>query len=333
MLGAPALLTTSCTSALEMAMLLLDLQPGDEVIMPSYTFTSTANAVVLRRAVPVFVDVRPDTLNIDEELIERAITPRTRAICVVHYAGVGCEMDRINAIAAAHGLPVVEDAAQALFASWRGRPLGTFGTFAAFSFHATKNIIAGEGGALVVNDPTRLERAEIAWEKGTDRMRFQRGEVSKYRWVDVGSSFVPSELNAAFLLAQLECGEAATLRRLGLWHRYHDAFADLEAAGRLMRPSPPPHCEHNGHIYFLLAPDAETRDRWLAGFASEAIGAVVHYVPLHSSPAGLRFGRTDGPLPVTDDISSRLVRLPLHLHLDEADQDRVIDMVRRLCGD
>lgn len=330
--GSPALLTTSCTAALEMAMVLLDLEPGDEVIMPSYTFASTANAVVLRRAVPVFVDIRPDTLNLDERLIERAITPRTRAICVVHYAGVGCEMDAINGIAARHGLAVVEDAAQGLFARWRGRPLGSFGVFSAFSFHETKNIISGEGGALVVNDPERLERAEIVWEKGTDRVRFRRGEVSKYTWVDIGSSYLPNEMTAAFLLAQLEAGGEATQRRLATWQRYHDAFAELEAEQCLTRPAPPAHCEHNGHIYWLLAPDASARSRWLAALAEAGIGAVSHYEPLHSAPAGRRFGRSDGELLVTDDIAARLVRLPLHLQLEAAQQDRVIALVTRLAG-
>ena len=336
--GARTLLTTSCTAALEMAMLLADLRPGDEVVMPSYTFASTANAVVLRGAVPVFVDVRPDTLNLDEALVERAVTPRTRAICVVHYAGVACEMDEIAAIAARHGLLVVEDAAQGLFATYRGRPLGTLGALSAFSFHETKNIIAGEGGAIVVNDPALVDRAEIVWEKGTDRVRFKRGSVDKYTWVDVGSSYLPNEMTAAFLLAQLEAGREATERRLALWRRYHELFAPLESEGFLARPRPPAHCGHNGHIYFLLAPDAATRAEWLAGFGQAGIMAVTHYVPLHSAPAGRRFGRTAGAgeapdeLAVTNDIAARLLRLPLHLQLTEAEQRGAFEVIAKTCA-
>ena len=326
------LLTTSCTAALEMGMLLAELQPGDEVILPSFTFASTANAIVLRNAVPVFVDVRADTLNLDERLVEQAITPRTRAICVVHYAGVACEMDAINAIAARHGLIVIEDAAQAMYATYHGRPLGTLGALSAFSFHETKNIISGEGGAIAVNDPALMQRAEIVWEKGTDRVRFKRGLVDKYTWVDVGSSYLPNEMTAAFLLAQLEAGEGATQRRLALWHRYHALLAPLEARGLLTRPSPPQHCGHNGHIYFVLAPDAAARERWVAAFAEAGIGAVIHYVPLHSAPAGRRFGRAAGELPVTDDVAARLIRLPLHLQLTPAAQDRVVALLERLAS-
>jgi len=323
--GGRVLLTTSCSTALDMAAILSEIGPGDEVIMPSYTFTSTANAVVLRGAVPVFVDIRPDTLNIDERLIEAAVTPRTRAITVVHYAGVGCEMDAILAIAARHGLTVVEDAAQAICARWRGEPLGRQGAMSAFSFHETKNIISGEGGALVVNREDLFDRAEIIWEKGTNRVKFKRGEISKYNWVDVGGSFLPSELTAAFLYAQLQNAEAAISRRLALWQRYHEAFEAAEARGQCRRPSWPAHCTHNGHIFYLLAPTADDRTRWLKDFRAAGINAPFHYVPLHSAPAGRRFGRAAGDLEVTDSISSRLVRLPLHLHLSADQQDYIIE--------
>jgi dTDP-4-amino-4,6-dideoxygalactose transaminase len=323
--GGLVLLTTSCTTALEMAAILSDLGPGDEVIMPSYTFTSTANAVVLRGATPVFVDIRPDTLNIDEQLIEQAITPHTKAITVVHYAGVGCEMDSILATAEKHNLIVVEDAAQAICATWRGQPLGRQGALSAFSFHETKNIISGEGGALVVNRDALAERSEIIWEKGTNRVRFKRGEVSKYQWVDLGGSYLPSELTAAFLYGQLQNAEKAIRIRLALWERYYTAFEDSENRGACRRPSCPPHCKHNGHIFYLLAPTGEARQRWLAEFRTVGINAPFHYVPLHSAPAGLRFGRTAGALDVTDSVASRLIRLPLHLHLSEAQQDYIIE--------
>ena len=323
--GGLVLLTTSCTTALEMAAILSDLGPGDEVIMPSYTFTSTANAVVLRGATPVFVDIRPDTLNIDEQLIEQAITSHTKAITVVHYAGVGCEMDSIQATAEKHDLIVVEDAAQAICATWRDQPLGRQGALSAFSFHETKNIISGEGGALVVNRDDLAERAEIIWEKGTNRVRFKRGEVSKYQWVDLGGSYLPSELTAAFLFGQLQNAEKAIRIRLALWQRYYTAFEDSENRGVCRRPSCPPHCKHNGHIFYLLAPTAEARQSWLAEFRTVGINAPFHYVPLHSAPAGLRFGRTAGALDVTDSVASRLVRLPLHLLLSEAQQDYIIE--------
>lgn len=318
------LLTHSATGALEMAAILAGIGPGDEVIMPSFTFCSTANAIVLRGGVPVFVDIRPDTLNIDETKIEAAITPRTRAICVVHYAGVAAQMDAILEIAQRHGLVVMEDAAQALHADFRGRPLGTLGALSAVSFHETKNVISGEGGALVINDPALAERAEIVWEKGTNRAQFQRGEVARYTWVDIGSSFLPSELTAAFLCAQLEAGAEVTARRLAAWQRYHAALAPLEAAGLLRRPTVPQECGHNGHIYFVLAPDGTRRDAALKSLAARDVNAVMHYVPLHSAPAGQRYGRSDGPLPVTDDLSSRLIRLPLHPRLTLEDQERVV---------
>lgn len=312
-----ALLTHSCTAALEMAALLLDLQSGDEVIMPSFTFVSTANAFVLRGAVPVFVDIRADTLNIDEHLIESAITPRTRAICVVHYAGVGCEMDTILAIAARHGLAVVEDAAQALMASYRGRALGSFGALGALSFHETKNVISGEGGALLVNDAALSERAEIIREKGTNRGRFFRGQVDKYTWVEPGSSFLPGEITAAFLAAQLEQAETLTARRLAIWDRYHAWAEEHEAAGRLRRPVVPVECQHNAHMYYLLLPDLAARTGMIRALQADAINAVFHYVPLHDSPAGLRYGRTAGAMDITASVGERLLRMPLWIGLED----------------
>ena len=320
-----ALLTHSCTAALEMAALLLDLEPGDEVIMPSFTFVSTANAFVLRGAVPVFVDIRADTLNIDESLIEAAITPRTRAICVVHYAGVGCEMDAIEAIAVRHGLTIVEDAAQGILATYRGRPLGAIGGLGALSFHETKNLISGEGGALLVNDARFAERAEIIREKGTNRSQFFRGQVDKYTWVDVGSSYLPSEILAAFLAAQIEEADTINARRLALWNRYHEAFAPLEALGRLRRPIVPAHCTHNAHMYYLLLDDLDARTQFIASLKANDIHPVFHYVPLHSAPAGRKYGRASGDLAITDRTGERLVRLPLWL--PDLDQARVIGTV------
>jgi dTDP-4-amino-4,6-dideoxygalactose transaminase len=318
-----ALLTHSCTAALEMSALLLDLQPGDEVIMPSFTFVSTANAFVLRGAVPVFVDIRPDTLNIDENLVEAAITPRTKAICVVHYAGVGCDMDPIMAIAAKHGLQVVEDAAQGIFSTYKGRPLGSIGAFGALSFHETKNVISGEGGALLVNDDAFVERAEVIREKGTNRSKFFRGQVDKYTWVDVGSSYLPGEIIAAFLAAQFEEAEPITQRRLAIWDRYHAWAAPLEARGMVRRPIIPGDCTHNAHMYYLLLPDLGARTRFIDGLKRRGIGAVFHYIPLHSSPAGMRYGRAHGGMDVTDATSDRLVRLPLWAGLEEH-QDEVL---------
>lgn len=322
-----ALLTHSCTAALEMAAILADIGPGDEVILPSYTFVSTANAFVLRGGVPVFVDVRPDTLNLDETRIEAAITSRTRAIVPVHYAGVGCDMDAIGDIARRHGLLVIEDAAQGLMSTWCGRPLGGIGHLAALSFHETKNLICGEGGALLVNDPRFVERAEIIWEKGTDRSRFFRGEVDRYSWVDVGSSFLPSEIEAAFLWAQLEEADAITRARCGLWDAYHEAFAGLEAEGRVRRPVVPPEHRHNGHLYYLLAENLEARTRLIAGLKERGVQALFHYVPLHSSPAGRRYGRTAGDLPHTEAAADRLVRLPLWTGMEGATVARVAEAV------
>lgn len=329
--GAPgALLTHSCTAALEMAAILLDLQPGDEVIMPSFTFVSTANAFVLRGAVPVFVDIRPDTLNLDERQIEAAITPRTKAIAPVHYAGVGAEMDAINAIAARHGLAVVEDAAQGVASTYKGRPLGSLGTYGAFSFHETKNVISGEGGALIVNDPSKVLEAEIVREKGTDRSRFLRGEVDKYTWRSVGSSFLPGELIAAFLWAQLQEADSITDVRLAAWDRYYAMIEPLEAAGLLRRPVVPADCTHNAHMFYILLADGIDRQAVLTGLAERGVSAVFHYVPLHSSPAGLELGRADAPLPVTDHLHGRLIRLPLWCGLSEAQQERVVDALTDL---
>lgn len=325
--GSPkALLTHSCTAALEMAALLAELGPGDEVILPSYTFVSTANAFVLRGAVPVFVDIRPDTLNIDEQLIEAAITPRTRAIVVVHYAGVGCEMDAVVEIAQRHGLLLIEDAAQGVLSTYRGRPLGAIGDFGALSFHETKNIISGEGGALLANRTEYALRAEIIREKGTNRSQFFRGQLDKYSWVSLGSSFLPSELIAAFLYAQMQQAETITARRLALWDRYHTEFAPLESAGLLRRPVIPAHCGHNAHMYYLLLRDLEQRSAFIAHMRAADVQCVFHYVPLHSALAGQRYGRTAGRMTHTDALSERLVRLPLWLGLEEQ-QSQVIAAV------
>lgn len=320
-----ALLTHSYTAALEMAAILANIGHGDEVIMPSYTFVSTANAFVLRGGVPVFVDIRPDTLNIDEKQIESAITERTRAIVPVHYAGVGCDMEAIMAIADRHGLLVIEDAAQGIMASYRDRPLGSIGHFGALSFHETKNIISGEGGALLINNPDFIERAEIIREKGTNRSKFFRGEVDKYTWVDIGSSFLPSELVAAFLLAQMEEADAITDRRLSLWEYYHDRLGGLEAEGLLRRPVIPPGCRHNAHMYYIILPDRSVRTRLIDNLKSLGIHSVFHYVPLHSSPMGRQVGCTTGSMTVTDEMSERLLRLPVWIGEDYASE--VVDAV------
>lgn len=321
---AKALLTHSCTAALEMSALLCGLEPGDEVIMPSYTFVSTANAFVLRGAVPVFVDIRADTLNLDEALIQDAITDRTRAIVPIHYAGVGCEMDEITRIAAEHSLVVVEDAAQGVMASYRGRSLGSIGQLGTLSFHETKNITCGEGGALLVNDPDLAERAEIIREKGTNRSQFFRGQVDKYTWVDLGSSYLPSELCTAFLWAQMLDADIVTERRLAQWRRYHEAFAPLEAEGIARRPIVPGHCDHNAHMYYLLLPGLEERSEFIGAMSEADIGVVFHYVPLHSSVAGEKYGRCGSSMDVTNDVAERLIRLPLWVGL-EPQQDFVIE--------
>jgi dTDP-4-amino-4,6-dideoxygalactose transaminase len=312
-----ALLTHSCTAALEMAALLAELEPGDEVIMPSYTFVSTANAFVMRGAVPVFVDIRPDTLNIDETRIEAAITPRTKLILPVHYAGVACEMDTIMDIAGRHGLLVVEDAAQGIMSTYKGRALGTIGHLGAYSFHETKNIIAGEGGALLVNDPALAERAEIIREKGTNRGQFFRGQVDKYTWVDIGSSYLPGEVIAAFLWAQMEEADSITRRRLALWDAYHAALAPLEAAGQLRRPLVPDDCAHNAHMYYIVLDSLEQRGAVIDSMKAQGVNTVFHYVPLHSAPAGRKFGRAHGDLRHTDQLSERLLRLPLWVGLED----------------
>lgn len=330
--GVPAaLLTHSCTAALEMGALLADIQPGDEVIMPSYTFVSTANAFVLRGGVPVFVDIREDTLNLDERLIEAAITPRTKAIAPVHYAGVACEMDTIMEIARRRGLCVVEDAAQGVMSTYKGRALGSIGDLGAYSFHETKNVISGEGGALLVNDPRLTLRAEIIREKGTDRSRFFRGEVDKYTWQEVGSSFLPGELIAAFLWAQLEEAQRITAQRLTLWERYHRALKPMEERGLLRRPRIPTECQHNAHMYYvLLAPEID-RLEVLRQLKERSVNAVFHYVPLHSAPAGKRYGRVHGSMEWTDRQSERLVRLPLWLGLSSEAQDWVVQSLVEIC--
>jgi len=326
-----ALMVHSCTAALEMAAMLAEVGPGDEVIMPSFTFSSTATAFVLRGAVPVFVDIRRDTLNIDETLIEQAITPRTRVIVPVHYAGLACEMDTIMQVAQRHNLLVVEDAAQAQLSDWHGRALGTIGHLGCLSFHETKNIISGEGGALLINDPALIERAEILREKGTDRSRFFRGEVDKYTWRDIGSSYCPGEIVSAFLYAQLERADEIIARRRALYDAYREGLAPLAEAGLVTLPEAPGTAA-NGHIFWLLTPDAESRPRLLEHLTGQGIHAVFHYVPLHSAPAGLRFGRADGDLAVTDDIAARLVRLPMYLGLTDADVDRVVGAVGAFFG-
>jgi dTDP-4-amino-4,6-dideoxygalactose transaminase len=326
------LLTGSCTSALEMATLLVDLQPGDEVIMPSFGFVSAASAAALRGAVPVFVDVREDTLNIDEAQVQAAIGERTRAILPIHYAGVGAAMDVLQELADARGVALVEDAAQAMLASWRGRPLGGIGQLGCISFHETKNLTCGEGGALVVNNPHLVERAQILQEKGTNRSAFFRGAVDKYTWLELGSSCPTSEISAAFLWAQLESATEITAARLALWRRYHERFAPLEASGQLRRPIAPDGCQHNAHMYYLLLQDGGARDRVIAHLDALGVQAVFHYVPLHSSPAGLRYGRAHGRLEVTDRVSDTLVRLPLWVGMSDADIDRVAQGVASALG-
>lgn len=316
----------SGTAALEAQALLAQIEPGDEVIVPSYTFVSTANAFVLRGAVPVFVDIRSDTLNLDETLIEAALTDRTRAILPVHYAGVACEMDAIMRIARQNGLLVLEDAAQGLGATYKGMPLGRIGDLGAISFHETKNIMCGEGGALFINRPQFQDRAEIIREKGTNRSRFFRGQVDKYTWMDLGSSYLPSDLMAAVLYANLEVREEVMRRRLELWHRYYDAFAAYEGMGIVRRPVIPQDCAHNGHIFYLLMRDGDLRTRFIEYLKSKEILSVFHYIPLHSAPAGIRYGRCSGLMTVTDRSSETLVRLPLFFDLSNAEQERVIEV-------
>ncbi len=324
---AKALLTLSCTSGLDMAALLCDIKPGDEVIMPSYTFSSTANAFVLRGATIVFVDIRPDTMNLDEKLIEAAITPKTRAIVPMHYAGVSCEMDVILDIAARHGLTVVEDAAQGVMSSYKGRALGSMGAIGTFSFHETKNYSMGEGGAILLNDPALTQRAEVIREKGTNRSQFLLGQVDKYTWVDVGSSFLPSELNAAYLLAQLEVADEINENRLACWDHYHESFMALAAEERVELPFVPADCVHNAHMYYIKTKDIAERTKLIAHLNEADIGAVFHYVPLHSAPAGKRFGRLHGKDVYTTKESERLLRLPMYYGLTKGDVDRVVEAV------
>ena len=322
--SARALLTHSCTGALEMAVILADVGPGDEVILPSFTFVSTANAFVLRGATPVFVDIEPHTLNIDPEQVKQAVTPRTRAIVPVHYAGIGCDMDALLQIGSDANAMIIEDAAQALLSDWNGRPLGSIGAMAALSFHETKNVTSGEGGCLLINDPALIERAEIVREKGTNRSRFHRGQVDKYTWVDVGSSYLPGELTAAFLLAQLEQSVPITAARQRIWAWYHDALEPFENEGRLTRPVTG---AGNAHMYYVLLPSLEQRTALIDALKRDGISAVFHYVPLHSSPAGVRYGRTSGSLAVTEDLSDRLLRLPLWADMTEADVQSVVSSI------
>jgi dTDP-4-amino-4,6-dideoxygalactose transaminase len=321
-----ALLTPSCTHSLEMAALLLDIAPGDEVIMPSYTFVSTANAFALRGATIVFVDIRPDTMNIDETRIEEAITPHTRAIVVVHYAGVGCEMGVIGDIAARHGIAVIEDAAQGICSSFQGRPLGTFGAVAAFSFHETKNITSGgEGGLTVINDPDLVDRSEIIREKGTNRSRYFRGQIDKYSWVDIGSSYLMNEISAAYLWAQLEALDTIQARRMQIWETYRTALAPLAQSGRIDLPVIPQHMQHNAHMFYIKCRDEADQAAFMATMKAKGINCVSHYVPLHSSEAGRKLGRFQGRDKFTTRESGRLVRLPLFFGLTDLQQDTVID--------
>ena len=324
---AKALLTTSCTHATEMAVLLSDIKEGDEVIMPSYTFVSTADAVVLRGAIPVFVDIRPDTMNIDEKLIEDAITDRTKAIIPVHYAGVSCEMDTIMKIAEKHGLKVIEDAAQAIGSTYRGKACGTFGDYGCLSFHETKNVSMGEGGALLIRDNNNADQAEIIREKGTDRSRFYRGEVDKYTWVDAGSSYLPSELNAAYLYAQLEKFDEIQASRMRAWERYQEAFMPLAEEGRIELPFVPEECKQNAHMFYIKTKNLNERTLLIDHLKSKGICAVFHYIPLHSSPAGQKYGKFHGEDRYTTKESERLLRLPIYQDIIEEDVDRIVSEV------
>ena len=328
-IGVPkALLTTSCTHALEMSALLLDLKDGDEVIVPSFTFVSTINAFVLRNATPVFADIRPDTLNIDETKIEALITPKTRAIVVVHYAGVGCEMDAIMEIANRHNIPVIEDNAHGLFGKYKDRQLGTFGVMATQSFHETKNFTSGEGGALLINDKKYIENAEILREKGTNRSRFFRGQVDKYTWVNVGSSYLPSDMLAAFLLAQLEEREHIQSKRQKIWESYYKELEAWAEENHVQMPFVPAHCEQTYHMFYILFPNLEQRTAAIAHLKERGIQAVFHYLPLHLSPMGEKFGGKEGDCPVTESVSDRLLRLPFYTNMTDEDQQRVIEALK-----
>jgi len=322
------LLTTSCTHATELAALLIDIKPGDEVILPSYTFCSTADAFVMRGATPVFIDIRPDTMNIDEKLIEEAITSKTKAIVPVHYAGVGCEMDEIMDIAKKHNLYVVEDAAQGIMSSYKGKPLGSIGDFGCFSFHETKNFSMGEGGAILIKDAKYIEKAEIFREKGTDRSKYYRGQVDKYRWQDFGSSYLPSELNAAYLWAQLEMADEITKDRMDTWNRYYEQLAELEQKGLVQLPFVPDYCEHNAHMFYLKLENMEVRTRFIDYLKGQDILSVFHYIPLHSAPAGLKYGRFSGEDVYTTRESERLVRLPLYYGLLPEQTDYICEKVK-----
>lgn len=323
-----ALLTTSCTHALEMAALLLDIKPGDEVIMPSFTFVSTADAFVLRGATVVFVDIRPDTMNIDEKLIEAAITDKTKAIVPVHYAGVACEMDTILDIAKRRNLAVIEDAAQGVMSTYKGRALGSIGDYGCYSFHETKNYSMGEGGAILIKDENKISDAEILREKGTNRSRFLRGQIDKYTWVNYGSSYLPSDMNAAYLWAQLQKAEHINNDRLRAWNRYYEAFEELEQKGFVERPYIPQECEHNAHMFYLKLKDLDTRTRFISYLKENGVMAVFHYVPLHSAEAGLKFGRFHGEDKYTTNLSERLVRLPMFYGLKDDELDYIIEKVK-----
>lgn len=323
-----ALLTTSGTSALDMAMLLCDFHEGDEVILPSYTFSSTATSAVLAGARPVFVDIRPDTMNMDEKKIEEAITEKTKAIIVVHYAGVACEMSAITAIAEKHHLKVIEDAAQGVMSTYRGKYLGTIGDFGCYSFHETKNYSMGEGGALIINRPEYVERAEILWEKGTNRSKFFRGQVDKYTWVDIGDSYLPSELNAAYLLAQLQRAQEIYDDRMGTWQKYWEAFRPLAEQGKVEIPVIPSDCRHNAHMFYLKLADLEERTRFIEYMKGQGVQCVFHYIPLHSSPAGKKYGRFHGEDVHTTKESERLVRLPMYYRMEQKDIDHVTEKVK-----
>lgn len=325
---AKCLLTTSCTHATELAALLADIKPGDEVILPSYTFVSTADAFVLRGATAVFVDIRPDTMNIDEKLIEDAVTERTRAIVPVHYAGVGCEMDTIMDIAERHQLMVVEDAAQGIMASYKGKPLGTFGEFGCFSFHETKNFSMGEGGALLIRDEKYIDMAEIFREKGTDRSRYYRGQVDKYRWQEYGSSYLPSDMNAAYLWAQLGLAEEITKARMDRWNQYWELLSPLAEAGRIELPYIPEECVHNAHMFYIKTKDMEERSRLIAYLKEKEILSVFHYVPLHSAPAGMKYGRFHGEDKYTTKESERLLRLPMFYKLTADEVQYIVEQVK-----
>ena len=323
------LLTTSCTHATEMAALLADIKPGDEVIMPAYTFVSTADGFVLRGATPVFVDIRPDTMNIDENKIEAAITEKTKAIVPVHYAGVSCEMDKIMELAKKYNLMVIEDAAQGIMSTYKGKALGTFGEFGCFSFHETKNFSMGEGGALLIRDQNYVEEAEIIREKGTNRSKFFRGQIDKYTWVNYGSSYLPSDMNAAYLYAQLELADEITEHRLALWNRYYERLLPLAEAGRIELPVIPEGCEHNAHMFYIKAKDLEERSAFIDFMAEKQIKCVFHYIPLHTAPAGQKFGRFHGEDVYTTKESERLVRLPMYYKLTIEEVDGICDQILR----